>query len=405
MSLGTLETAFQKTLQSLQSGVWPKSEDYRFTPLRNFDLDRQSSSLVNIPSSSPFPSSESTAVAEYAGEILLSSAGELSATLPTGVRVKLLAKETALPLCLEEDPGAQLASARASLQLLIEVQEQTQLDRPIRLLHQLEESSHTLLDRIVVKVGQAAHVQFIDEFEGRGRLNGKAPFISTLFEMEVGAGSHVQLSEVQNLGPHVEGLMRRFIQAQQDARVDLTVFHLGGSRIQARIVTDCIGRGSHFEILGGLRGDENQVLDAWVTSQHSVSDTSSNTRFYSVMADSARSVFNGLIRIPQEGVRTDASQRNFNMLLSPKAIIDTLPKLEIATDEVKCAHGAAISPIQTDQLVYLQSRGIPQQEAELMIVNGFTYPVIEKLLTETLRERVQSAVEQKHGLEKAGGSV
>ena len=121
------------------------------------------------------------------------------------------------------------------------------------------------------------------------------------------------------------------------------------------------------------------------------------------MADKAKAVFNGLIVITPEGVRTNAYQKNRNMILSPQASVETYPKLEIATDEVKCAHGASVAPVNFDQLYYLQSRGIPAIDAELMIINGFTDPVVQRLPEAGgVRARVMEALEQKHAVHPCG---
>jgi len=96
------------------------------------------------------------------------------------------------------------------------------------------------------------------------------------------------------------------------------------------------------------------------------------------MADKARAQFNGCISITDKGIRTDAYQKSYNMLLSERAEVLSMPKLDIATDEVKCAHGASVSPIDETQVYYLQTKGIDKQTAEHMIIDGFTNPVIEK---------------------------
>mgnify|MGYP002148608240 CR=1 FL=1 len=75
--------------------------------------------------------------------------------------------------------------------------------------------------------------------------------------------------------------------------------------------------------------------------------------------------------------------------------MQTIPKLEIAVDEVKCAHGASVSSVSEDQLYYLQCRGISKEDAEEMIVRGFIEPVVEKIPSEMIRERVLKLLHSK----------
>jgi Fe-S cluster assembly scaffold protein SufB len=96
---------------------------------------------------------------------------------------------------------------------------------------------------------------------------------------------------------------------------------------------------------------------------------------------------NGNIKISHEGFRTQAFQSNKNLLLSPTAQVHTLPKLEISTDDVKCSHGASVASLDPAQLFYLESRGIRQDQAEKMLIEAYTYPVISKIPDEELRKK------------------
>ena len=131
---------------------------------------------------------------------------------------------------------------------------------------------------------------------------------------------------------------------------------------------------------------------------HLVPDTKSGIDFWFVMDDQSRAVFNGLVHIGKNGMGTDAYQKCKTLLLSDKAQVNALPKLIIQTDAVKCAHGASISSIQAEQIHYLQSRGITAIEARRMIVRGFTAPVVDRLPTLALHERIDALIAQKEKL-------
>jgi len=166
----------------------------------------------------------------------------------------------------------------------------------------------------------------------------------------------------------------------------------GAFKYQYRLESECKGTGSDMKILSATRGSESQHFDFWTTTTHQASHTTSSMDHWAVMGDKARAVFNGKISIPHTATHTDAYQKNRNLLLSPQAVIDALPKLEIATDEVKCAHGASIAPVSDEQMYYLQSRGITRAEAESMIVDGFTEPALQKIKDLTLRNLVRETM-------------
>jgi FeS assembly protein SufD len=98
-----------------------------------------------------------------------------------------------------------------------------------------------------------------------------------------------------------------------------------------------------------------------------------------VAAGQGRSVFNGAVRVPRQAQRTNAAQLSRSLLLSDRARIDTKPELEIVADDVKCAHGATVSSLQTDELFYLQSRGIGADQAALLLQRAFCEEVLREL--------------------------
>ncbi len=98
-----------------------------------------------------------------------------------------------------------------------------------------------------------------------------------------------------------------------------------------------------------------------------------------VADDQARSVFNGAVRVPRAAQRTNAAQLSRSLLLSDRARIDTKPELEIVADDVKCAHGATVSRLQTEELFYLQSRGIASGQAAQLLQRAFCAEVVREL--------------------------
>jgi FeS assembly protein SufD len=98
-----------------------------------------------------------------------------------------------------------------------------------------------------------------------------------------------------------------------------------------------------------------------------------------VAAGQGRSVFNGAVRVPRAAQRTNAAQLSRNLLLSDRARIDTKPELEIVADDVKCAHGATVSSLQTEELFYLQSRGIDADQAAGLLKRAFCEEVLRQL--------------------------
>jgi Fe-S cluster assembly protein SufD len=93
--------------------------------------------------------------------------------------------------------------------------------------------------------------------------------------------------------------------------------------------------------------------------------------------------------------KTDGYQANRNLVLSKSARADSIPGLEIMADDVRCTHGATVGKIDADQVFYLRSRGIPYDEAERLIVEGFFDPIMQRIPFEGVRTRFQTAISEK----------
>ena len=127
-----------------------------------------------------------------------------------------------------------------------------------------------------------------------------------------------------------------------------------------------------------------------LVSGRQIADTHSSVQFAgpegqldqlhkAVAAGQGRSVFNGAVQVPRAAQRTNAAQLSRSLLLSDRARIDTKPELEIVADDVKCAHGATVSSLQTDELFYLQSRGIAADQAAGLLQRAFCEEVLREL--------------------------
>jgi Fe-S cluster assembly protein SufD len=107
-----------------------------------------------------------------------------------------------------------------------------------------------------------------------------------------------------------------------------------------------------------------------------------------IVDDRAHAIFNGKVFVPKLAQMTDAGQLNRNLLLSPRARVDTKPQLEIVADNVRCTHGATVSQLEDDEVFYLQSRGIDSESAQKLLVYAFAFEIISKIPIASLQENL-----------------
>jgi Fe-S cluster assembly protein SufD len=202
----------------------------------------------------------------------------------------------------------------------------------------------------------------------------------------------------QNIPENQEVLIQVNAKADSNATVRLTVIQQGGLKAEIRIDSEASGENARFEMKGlqNAKGAQQFLIKA--DSRHPVPHTTSDMQVWCAARDTSRSVFNGLIDIKKNAHHTEAFQKNRNLLLSDRATIDSFPKLLIANDAVKCAHGSSTSTLEPDQANYLRSRGIPGEEADQMLVQGF----LRQALAEISNEECQGFLYRELGIEDEG---
>ena len=302
---------------------------------------------------------------------------------------ELLQKYLPLAKDFEKDKFAQLTAARWQNGAFLFISKNTSVELPLRAA--LWKGKDNFYYRNIIVLEEGAQAKFIEELSG----DDTDSLVAGSTEIFLGENAQLSYAQVQRLGRETKFFQRQYVHVGKNSHALLTPIYLGGKKGQVRQDIHYEAEGGNVEIKGAARGDHEQHFDFWMNANHEVPNTSSALDFWFVMADKARAIFNGMIRITHEGANTSAYQKCRSLMLSPKATVHAIPKLEIATDAVKCSHGASVSMINPEQVHYLQSRGIPREEAEQMIIRGFTEFVMERLPTEALYERVDALLSAK----------
>jgi len=134
------------------------------------------------------------------------------------------------------------------------------------------------------------------------------------------------------------------------------------------------------------------LADNHTRIDHAKPNCNSFEVYKGILTDKGQGVFNGKIFVYEDAQKTDAKQTNQAILLSPTASIETKPQLEIFADDVKCTHGATVGQIKKDAKFYLRSRGIPDKEAEALLVYAFAAEVIEKITIEGVADSLEKVL-------------
>jgi Fe-S cluster assembly protein SufD len=171
-----------------------------------------------------------------------------------------------------------------------------------------------------------------------------------------------------------------------------------GSRLtKAFLDLDLMGRGGDAELLGIYFPTGNQHIDHQTLQLHRAPHCRSDLLFNGALKDKSRSVYMGVIKVFPGAQKTDAYQRNGNLILDSTARADSIPGLEIEADDVRCTHGATAAQVEDEYVFYLMARGLSRAQAERMIVQGFFQAVLDRVPVESVVHKLERVIERKIG--------
>jgi len=268
---------------------------------------------------------------------------------------------------------------------------------PLRSLLLSSRGGLALLPRTIIVLERGSHLVYIDEYISSPR--GGPVLHAGVVEVYLEEGAHLQHITLQGWGGQVFNLTFQRVELAAGASLEGLLASTGGALTKAFLEGILAGPGARAQVWGILLGDDGQHFDHQLFIDHRAPYTQSRTTFRVGLKDGARSVFSGLVRVAREARQADSHLENRNLLLSPRAKADSIPKLEIeSNDIVRCSHASTVGQVEEEQLFYLMSRGLSRREAVRALLNGFFAPVLEVVAMPTVRRRLGRLLDRKLAL-------
>jgi Fe-S cluster assembly protein SufD len=243
------------------------------------------------------------------------------------------------------------------------------------------ETSIALFPRVIIIVEQGAKAEFVNicTADKTTAVNAQESLslVNSSIETYVGANGSLSYLDVSDFSSNTFAVSRVYNEVRKDGSLHASTVALGGWQIKSDIQTNLKEPGSKSDIRGVVLGAGSERYSFNTIQDHISPDTTSTINFRVALKESSSSAYLGTIRVSKEAQRTDSYQSNKNLLLGSNAHADSIPKLEILADDVKCAHGATVGPADKEQIFYLMSRGLSLLEAEELIVTGFFRQVVQ----------------------------
>jgi Fe-S cluster assembly protein SufD len=265
----------------------------------------------------------------------------------------------------------------------------TKVDLPLQTLTYLDANDAAVFPHTLIVVEAGAEVTFIERFASPdlGRALSDA-----VTEIHVGDGANVRYASIQDWGTGVIHLGVQRAHVGRDA--ELRTLALGFGADLARTETEVVlaAPGGFSEQLGVFFADGDQHFDHRSIQDHVAPNCTSDLLYKGALRDRSRAVYSGWVYVRPGAQKTNAMQTSRNVVLSEHAKADAIPNLEIEANDVKCGHAASVGPVDDDAVFYLESRGIPHDEAERLIVTGFFQEVLDRVRIDEVREGAEAAI-------------
>ncbi|HEX6131419.1 MAG TPA: Fe-S cluster assembly protein SufD, partial [Actinomycetota bacterium] len=275
--------------------------------------------------------------------------------------------------------------------LLVHVPRGVVVEKPlyVRVANAVEGGS--LFWRLLVVADPESRFAVIEEYASASP--DLSSYSNAAVELYVHQAAKLEYVSIQNLSQSTWHFASHHARVERDAELDWVAGGFGSKKGKVRIQNDLAGPGATSRVTGAYFADGDQHLDYDTFQEHMAPNTTSDFAFKGALRESATSVWRGMIRVEAEAQKTNAYQENRNLLLSESAHADSIPGLEIMANDVRCTHGATVSPVDRDQLFYAMARGLTRADAERLIVRGFFSEILDRIELDPVREALADALE------------
>jgi Fe-S cluster assembly protein SufD len=267
------------------------------------------------------------------------------------------------------------------------------LEKPIHLLFisVSGESATISQPRVLVVAESNSQVTLIEEYIASSQNEG-VYFTNSVTEIWVNENAQVSHNRIAREGAAAFHVGKTAVTQARYSRYSCNAVTVGGKISRHNLEILQTGEQTETTLNGLTVIADNQLADTHSALSLNHPHGVSKQLHKCIIGDRAHGIFNGKIFVPKLAQLTNASQLNRNLLLSSKSRIDTKPQLEITADNVKCAHGATVSQLEDDEIFYLESRGIDENNARKLLVNAFATEIINFIPVASLRESLLKTV-------------
>ena len=265
---------------------------------------------------------------------------------------------------------------------------------PVHIIHVIDGSvGGPIVDnpRIAVEMGDGSRATLIESYVS---LSEDVHMTLPVVEIKLGEGSELTHYRYQYNSENSYHFATTRVLQEASSNYRSTSFSVGSDIGRNDVFTHLIGEYAESTLHGVYLTTNQQHQDNEISTTHAAPHCTSDQYYKGILSGQSRAVFSGKITVERGAQKTDANQKDLNLLLSHGAEVDTKPSLEIYADDVKCGHGATAGYVDEDTLFYLQSRGVDYETAQAMLIRGFAAEMLDEFEDQILREFLEGKLDE-----------
>ena len=291
------------------------------------------------------------------------------------------------------NPFYMLNTSMMNSGITIHLKKNTILSKPIQIIYLTASNTDKIMNhpRFIFNVGDNSEMTLIEHYISS---NSTSYFNNTVTNVGLGENSFLNHIRIQEEASNSHHVANTFYKLDQKSTLITNSASFGSSLYRHNINLKFCGNNSNANYSALSLIEKKQHHDQNITIEHMTDSCQSDQLFKYILSDESSGVFNGKVVVEEHTKQTNANQSNKNLVLSPTALMNANPQLEIYAEDVKCSHGSTTGQIDPEALFYLKSRGLSHQKSMELIMSGFISDVIEFIKNEDIAKYLNKVASQ-----------
>jgi Fe-S cluster assembly protein SufD len=278
----------------------------------------------------------------------------------------------------------------------IHVPKNVVIEKPIHFLYITETADAPVMThpQIVISLERSAELTIIEHYTGQTQ-NSQPYFSNVTNRFQLGENANLKHYRIQDESVEAFHINNTRIHQERSSTYSGYLVDLGSRIVRNNLGAILLSESTSTNFYGMYFGRGQQHIDNQTFIDHAFPHCESNELYKGIVNDKASAVFNGKVLVRQDAQKTNAYQQNSSLVLSPTAVVDSKPQLEIYADDVKCSHGATIGQLDETSVFYLRSRGLSDLQARALLQHAFLKEVLDFMPEEKVIHAAENLIAEK----------